>query len=50
MTQTLSDYTPAKIWTWDKESGGRFANINSPISGAKNDKDRPVEVHPMQLY
>jgi GST-like protein len=50
MTQTLSDYTPAKIWTWDKESGGRFANINRPISGATRDKDRPVGEHPMQLY
>lgn len=50
MTQTLSDYTPAKIWTWDKESGGRFANINRPISGATHDKDRPVGEHPMQLY
>lgn len=50
MTQTLSDYTPAKIWTWDKESGGRFANINRPISGATHDKDRPVGDHPFQLY
>jgi GST-like protein len=50
MTQTLSDYTPAKIWTWDKESGGRFANINRPISGATHDKDRSVGEHPMQLY
>lgn len=50
MTQTLSDYTPAKIWTWDKESGGRFANINRPISGATHDKDRAVGAHPMQLY
>ena len=22
-------YTPPKVWTWDKASGGRFANINS---------------------
>lgn len=50
MTQTLSDYTPAKIWTWDKESGGRFANINRPVSGATHDKDRPIGEHPMQLY
>lgn len=50
MTQTLSDYTPAKIWTWDTESGGRFANINRPISGATHDKDRSVGEHPMQLY
>lgn len=50
MTQTLSDYTPAKIWTWDTESGGRFANINRPTSGATHDQDRSVGEHPMQLY
>jgi GST-like protein len=50
MTQDLSDYTPPKIWTWDKGSGGRFANINRPISGATHDKDRPVGDHPFQLY
>jgi len=50
MTQTLSDYTPAKIWTWDTESGGRFANINRPISGPTSEKARSVGEHPMQLY
>ncbi|MGB6231192.1 MAG: glutathione-dependent disulfide-bond oxidoreductase [Litorimonas sp.] len=48
--QTLSDYTPPEIWTWDQSSGGKFANINRPISGATHDKDRPVGEHPMQLY
>ena len=48
--QTLSEYEPPKVWTWDKASGGRFANINRPISGATHDKDRPVGEHPMQLY
>ncbi len=43
-------YTPPKIWTWDKESGGRFANINRPISGATHEKDLPVGKHPFQLY
>jgi GST-like protein len=45
-----SDYTPPKIWTWDKASGGRFANINRPISGATHDKELPVGRHPLQLY
>jgi GSH-dependent disulfide-bond oxidoreductase len=45
-----SDYTPPKVWTWDKENGGRFANINRPISGPTHDKDLPVGRHPMQLY
>ena len=24
------DYTPPKVWTWTKPSGGAFANINRP--------------------
>ena len=50
MTQTLSDYTPPSVWAWDKESGGRFANINRPIAGATHDKDLPIGKHPLQLY
>jgi GST-like protein len=38
------------VWTWNKENGGRFANINRPISGATHDKDLPVGRHPLQLY
>ena len=43
-------YTPPKVWTWDKESGGRFASINRPIAGPTHDKDLPVGKHPFQLY
>ena len=43
-------YTPPKVWTWDSESGGKFANINRPISGATHDKALPVGKHPFQLY
>jgi len=45
-----SDYTPPAIWTWKTENGGRFANINRPISGATHEKDLPVGRHPLQLY
>ncbi len=45
-----SEYTPPKIWTWAKENGGRFANINRPISGATHEKDLPVGRHPLQIY
>src|SRR3954467_3700170 len=45
-----ADYTPPKVWTWNKANGGRFANINRPIAGATHDKDLPVGRHPMQLY
>jgi GST-like protein len=43
-------YTPPKVWTWNKESGGRFASINRPIAGPTQDKDLPVGKHPLQLY
>ena len=43
-------YTPPKIWTWNKESGGKFASINRPIAGATHDKELPVGRHPLQLY
>ena len=45
-----TEYTPPKVWTWDKESGGRFANINRPIAGPTHDKDLQVGKHPIQLY
>ncbi|MEZ4376350.1 MAG: hypothetical protein R3B07_36430 [Polyangiaceae bacterium] len=43
-------YTPPKVWTWDKESGGNFSNINRPIAGPTHDKELPVGEHPFQLY
>ncbi len=43
-------YTPPKVWTWDTESGGKFASINRPIAGPTHDKDLPVGEHPFQLY
>ena len=49
MTDTTA-YTPPTVWTWNKESGGRFANINRPIAGATHDKELPVGKHPLQLY
>ena len=43
-------YTPPRVWSWTKPSGGRFANINRPIAGATHDKALPVGRHPLQLY
>jgi len=43
-------YTPPAVWTWDAESGGKFASINRPIAGATHDKELSVGKHPMQLY
>ncbi|MBA4014155.1 MAG: glutathione-dependent disulfide-bond oxidoreductase [Phenylobacterium sp.] len=46
----MTDYIPPKVWTWNKENGGRFANINRPIAGPTHDKELPVGRHPLQLY
>lgn len=45
-----AEYVPPKIWTWNRENGGRFANINRPIAGPTHDKELLVGRHPMQLY
>ena len=45
-----SNYVPPKVWTWDKDNGGQFANINRPISGATHDKVLPIGEHRFQLY
>jgi GST-like protein len=47
---SIVDYVPPKVWTWNKENGGRFASINRPISGPTHDKELPVGLHPLQLY
>jgi GST-like protein len=43
-------YTPPKVWTWDKENGGKFASTNRPIAGATHDKELAIGKHPFQLY
>ncbi|MBS0522451.1 MAG: glutathione-dependent disulfide-bond oxidoreductase [Proteobacteria bacterium] len=45
-----TDYTPPKVWAWNKANGGRFANINRPVAGPTHDKELPVGKHPLQLY
>lgn len=47
---TDTPYVPPKVWTWNKESGGRFAAINRPIAGPTQEKALPVGKHPLQLY
>jgi GST-like protein len=47
---SMNDYTPPKVWTWNKPSGGEFANINRPIAGPTHEKELPVGKHPLQLY
>jgi len=43
-------YTPPKVWTWNKDNGGRFANINRPTAGAQKEQAMKVGKHPLQLY
>ncbi len=47
---TDKTYTPPKVWKWESESGGQFANINRPIAGATHEQALSVGKHPMQLY
>ncbi len=49
MTES-TPYVPPKVWQWDAESGGRFANINRPVAGPTHEKALPVGEHPLQLY
>lgn len=44
------DYTPPKVWTWDKQDGGRFAKINRPTAGPTHQEKLPTGKHPLQLY
>ena len=46
----MTEYTPPKVWQWNKENGGRFANINRPIAGATHDKVLPEGEHDLQLH
>ena len=49
MTDT-PEYEPPQVWKWERENGGRFANINRPVSGATHEKELPRGKHPHQLY
>jgi GST-like protein len=43
-------YTPPKVWRHEPKEGGKFANINRPISGSTHIKELPTGKHPFQLY
>ena len=45
-----STYIPPKVWKWENQSGGKFTNINRPISGSTHEKELPIGKHPLQLY
>ena len=45
-----TSYVPPKVWKWENQSGGKFTNINRPISGSTHEKELPIGKHPLQLY
>ncbi len=47
---TDGTYNPPRVWTWNRQSGGRFAAINRPVAGATHERELPVGRHPLQLY
>ncbi len=49
-TVNNENYAPPKVWQWDAQSGGKFASINRPISGATHEKVLAVGKHPLQLH
>lgn len=47
---TDTPYVPPKVWTWDQDSGGKWASTNRPIAGPTHDAELPIGKHPFQLY
>ncbi|HIF9324660.1 TPA: glutathione-dependent disulfide-bond oxidoreductase [Photobacterium damselae] len=45
-----NQYQPPKVWTFDSQIGGKWAQVNRPISGATHTADLPKGKHPLQLY
>ncbi|SFT97632.1 glutathione-dependent disulfide-bond oxidoreductase [Halomonas saccharevitans] len=45
-----NDYTPPKVWSWEKASGGTFASVNRPVAGPTHEQALSVGEHPFQLY
>ena len=43
-------YTLPEVWSADTVSGGKFANINRPTAGAREQKELPTGSHDFQLY
>src|SRR5690554_4914278 len=43
-------WVPPKVWINDETSGGKFASINRPTAGAREESVLPRGEHPFQLY
>jgi GST-like protein len=44
-----NEYIPPRVWKWEQPSGGQFASINRPVSGATHEQPLPIGKHPLQL-
>ena len=44
------EYVPPEVWSWERENGGHFAQINRPTAGATHEQALPRGDHPLQLY
>lgn len=45
-----NQYVPPKMWINETKGDNQWANINSPESGARFEKELPVGKHSLQLY
>lgn len=45
-----NEYTPPKVWVNEASGGNKWANINSPESGSRYERDLPQGQHALQLY
>ena len=45
-----NSYIPPKIWQWNTNNEGNWANINRPTAGATHNKVLEKGKHPFQLY
>lgn len=43
-------YVPPQVWVWNPGNGGKFAHINRPTAGARQEQALPRGTHPLQLY
>lgn len=43
-------YVPPRVWSWNPGNGGKFAHINRPTAGARQEQALPRGTHPLQLY
>ena len=46
----MTEYSPPRVWVWNRGNGGAFASTNRPVAGPTHEQALPVGKHPLQLY